>query len=296
MIKFSKSANRIAAMILIFVAGVLMALACRTNECYVFAAAKPVTDKEVTVSRKNAAPSYQKLYPDFYAPAKPVVQTPDDKTVYLTFDDGPSKQTARLLDILDKENVKATFFVVGLGGNSSLPLIRRAAQSGHTVGMHSNTHNYKYIYGSVENYLADMHKIFVTIKETTGITPTVFRFPGGSVSNVNGKVRDAVMAEMLRRGFVPYDWSVEASDAVKHSLSADKIVSNVVSHVPNSRRPIIVLMHDSQPRKTTVDAVGPIIKQLKNRGYRFDKLTPSVKPVLFRVPSAKQQRKKKTEG
>ena len=225
-------------------------------------------------------PGYQNLYPDFYAPQALQATEAPEKTVYLTFDDGPSARTYEVLNFLDEYEVKATFFVVGKTDTFSRQAMRDIVANGHTLAMHTFTHEYKKIYSSVESYLEDMYKIFNLIKETTGVTPTYFRFPGGSINSHNYNIYQELISEMMRRGFVPCDWNVSSGDASTVLLSADTISNNVLTGSRNKKR-AVVLMHDSYPHTTTVQALPEIIETLKENGYSFDKLTPQTKPVMF---------------
>ena len=201
--------------------------------------------------------------------------------MYLTFDDGPSARTGEILDILQEKDVKATFFVIGTDGAQNAALLKRIVDEGHTLAMHTNSHNYTKMYASVEDYLADMYQIFTQIKETTGVTPTLFRFPGGSINNYNSGICQELIAEMLRRGFVPFDWNISSKDAATTKLlSADVIVNNVVTSAEKVSYGI-VLMHDSAAKTTTAKAVGPMIDQLREMGFTFEALTPETKSMLF---------------
>ena len=123
--------------------------------------------------------SYQTMYPDFYAP-EPLTATEEaSKVIYLTFDDGPSERTVEILEILREKDVKATFFVIGRTDEDSLNLMKEIVEEGHAIAMHTYSHRYTDIYASVEDYLADMYKLFVLIRDTTGVEPSIFRFPGG---------------------------------------------------------------------------------------------------------------------
>lgn len=229
------------------------------------------------------APEWQALYPDFYAPQELDAQTISAGVMYLTFDDGPSPRTDEILATLAREEVKATFFVVGQTKEENLQRMRAIVEQGHTIAMHSYSHNYKKIYASVEAFLDDMYQIFVQIRDTTGVTPTFFRFPGGSVNAYNYGIYQDIMAEMLRRGFVPCDWNMSAQDATKTPLAPEKIVSNIVNSSGRSRG--VVLMHDSAARTTTAQALPEIIRQLRERGFQLDRLTPDIKPILFSYPT-----------
>ena len=225
-------------------------------------------------------PDYQQKYPDFYAGREINATESKEKTVYLTFDDGPSKRTYEVLDVLAAEDVKATFFVVGPVDDFSRQAMKDIVRQGHTLAMHTYSHQYKKIYSSVEAYLDDMYLIFSEIKATTGITPVHFRLPGGSVNSYNLSIYQDIISEMLRRGFIPFDWNVSSGDASDNILPAGTIYNNVVFGMAKANR-AIVLMHDSYYRTTTVAALPQIITTLKERGYSFDKLTPQTKPVLF---------------
>ena len=224
--------------------------------------------------------SYQTMYPDFYAP-EPLTATEEaSKVIYLTFDDGPSERTVEILEILREKDVKATFFVIGRTDEDSLNLMKEIVEEGHAIAMHTYSHRYTDIYASVEDYLADMYKLFVLIRDTTGVEPSIFRFPGGSIHGYNKGVYQQLEAEMLRRGFVPYDWNLSSGDASGTKASAAQIINNVVGPAKKLDRGI-VLMHDSEPKTSTVEALVPMIDQLSELGFTFDKLTSAVKPVLF---------------
>ena len=264
----------------------LMAVATRNRVSY-----KVLGDKKRQTEQNNKVdlrsifhpntPEYQKLYPELYAPARAVPEKTESKTVYLTFDDGPSACTKQILDILELEEVKATFFVIGTTSEENLKIMREVARRGHTIGMHSYSHSYKYMYASVENFLSDMHNISKLIRQTTGQEPTIFRFPGGSISAVNMRIHEEIMAEMLRRGFVPYDWTISSGDAEARNITADSIAQRVISEVSKSKGPAFVLMHDSCTKHVAIQALGRIIRELKQRGYSFKAITSDIKPILF---------------
>ena len=224
---------------------------------------------------------YADLYPDFYAPQELSADVRETNVLYLTFDDGPSDRTKEVLDILAEKNVKATFFVVGFEDEAKGAILQRIVAEGHTLGMHSYSHNYGKIYASVEDYLSDMYQIFTLIKETTGVTPTLFRFPGGSINGYNQAIYQEMISEMLRRGFVPFDWNISSEDAASNHLTpTDTLVNNVVNAAANVQRGV-VLMHDSAAKTTTVQALAPMIDRLQAKGFMLKPLTPEVLPVLY---------------
>ncbi len=226
-------------------------------------------------------PAYQSLYPDFYAPQTLDAKVHADNTIYLTFDDGPSYRTPEVLQILREENVKATFFVIGQSDEESRQWMRDIVADGHTIAMHTYSHDYDDIYASVEDYLADMYEIFTLIKDATGVTPTAFRFPGGSINGYNYEVSQDIISEMLRRGFVPYDWNISSGDAASSDLTPSAtIVSNITGGASGVSRGI-VLMHDAAPKYTTVEALRPAIQNLRDMGFQFDCIHPDTAPILY---------------
>ena len=159
-------------------------------------------------------------------------------------------------------------------------MLRRIVEEGHTLGMHTYSHDYSKIYASVEDYLADMYQIFQQIKEVTGVTPTLFRFPGGSINGYNSGIYQELVSEMMRRGFVPFDWNLSNADAAEKPVPAETLISNVINGAQRVERGV-VLMHDSAPRFTTVEALGSIIDELRSMGFELKALTPEVMPLLY---------------
>ena len=241
--------------------------------------------KELKASVGQQHPEYQTKYKDLYVDNDFVyddtAEEGNNKKVYLTFDDGPSTEnTEKILKILKKYDVKATFFVIYRNSDEEKELYRRIIEEGHTIGIHSASHNYEKIYESVEAYLEDFNKLSKHIEELTGVKPEIFRFPGGSVNSYNGAIYEQIISEMTRRGYTYYDWDVSSGDASYGTASANWITNNVVNGVRKSKTNI-VLMHDTNAKDTTVQALPKIIQKLKKKGYTFEKLTKDVKPVTF---------------
>lgn len=236
--------------------------------------------------------TYQLAYPDTYSAVFPanINETrrntgntagndSTEKTAYLTFDDGPTPRTGEILDILQRHDIKATFFVI-VGREEYTPYMQRAVNEGHTVGVHSASHDYKKIYSSVDAYLQDFTQCYDYIFNETGYQPVIYRFPGGSVNNYNARTRREIAEEMSRRGFVYFDWNVESGDSGK--LSAEEIYRNVTEGCKGKQRAVII-MHDSAGKKTTVRALENIIDFLKKDGWVFKALDNEVKPMIFRM-------------
>lgn len=195
--------------------------------------------------------------------ADPASETekPAGRKVYLTFDDGPSSYTEEILDILDQYDVKATFFVVGKESDGAREALKEIVDRGHTLGMHSYSHKYAEIYESVESFSEDLDKIQNYVYDATGVTSTVYRFPGGS-SNTISKVDMNDFADYLdTQGIRFFDWNVSSGDAVKGGASVEQITKNVMGDVVRHKN-VIVLMHDAANKRTTVEALPIIIENI----------------------------------
>ena len=195
---------------------------------------------------------------------------PDGKIIYLTFDDGPSYHTPRLLGILAKYNVKATFFVVG---TASIGYIDDIYAGGHTVALHTDTHNFKSVYTSEESYFADLYAIQNKVYNATGVRSTLIRFPGGSSNTVSRNYNKGIMSRLVKaveaQGFRYFDWNVDSYDA-GGATTADQVFNNVVNGCKGNRWSV-VLQHDIHG--FSVDAVERIIQWGLANGYTFLPLT-----------------------
>ena len=228
------------------------------------------------------APSgYAEMYPELYCyGTSDIVYNADDDYLYLTFDDGPSKYTENILYYLDKYNLKATFFVVPSGSDECNRLLKKIADAGHTIGIHSASHVYNDIYASVEAYLEDFKTAYDRVYDATGIKCELFRFPGGSINDYNCDTRDAIIEEMTRRGFIYFDWNVDSEDALGATWT--QMYTNVLSEVEGKTRAVI-LMHDHNGGYNTILVLEDIIKALisDERGFKFGQLTKNVRPLQF---------------
>ncbi|NLT48542.1 MAG: polysaccharide deacetylase [Clostridiales bacterium] len=223
---------------------------------------------------------YQNLYPDLCISDIPE-QSGSTDTVYLTFDDGPTTLTRKILDVLKEKEVRATFFIIGknLETEQGKQILKNIVEEGHSVGIHTYSHVYNDIYNSVEDYLDDFYKAYDLVYSITGTKPEIFRFPGGSINGYNKTFYKELIAEMTRRGFVYYDWNVSAQDAVG-KITEKEIYNNIVNASKKKTRSII-LMHDSLEKKGTLKALPAIIDELSASGYHFEILTRNVAPVIF---------------
>lgn len=194
----------------------------------------------------------------------------EEKIVYLTFDDGPSANTQKILEILDRYNAKATFFVTGTNQNYNY-LIKQAHDKGHTIGLHTYCHDYKTVYSSVDAYFDDLTKVGNMVKDLIGFTPRYIRFPGGSSNTISRKYSSGIMTtlskEVINRGYQYYDWNGDSTDASGNNVPVSKLIANATSSKSNN---INILCHDTSAKSTTVQALPAIIENYLARGYRFE--------------------------
>ena len=190
------------------------------------------------------------------------------KVIYLTFDDGPGKYTESLLATRKKHNVRATFFVTH-GFPAYEDLIGKEAAAGHTVAVHTYTHDYAKIYASTDAYWNDFNKMNDIIEKQTGKRTTLFRFPGGSSNTVSASYSSGIMtrlaAQAADKGYSYFDWNVSSGDAGGTS-TAQGVYNNCVSGV-SGRDTSVILCHDI--KSYTVEAMDDFIEWALKEGYTF---------------------------
>ena len=182
--------------------------------------------------------------------------------MYLTFDDGPSSNTGRILDILAEYDVKATFFVVGKEDEKYNALYNRIVEEGHTLGMHSYSHKYDEIYQSVDSYAQDLSKLQEFLYDTTGVWCRYCRFPGGSSNTVSRVDMKELIAYLDEQDITYFDWNIASGDASSSYISADAILYNCIRQIPKFDE-CIILMHDASNKNTTVQALPTLIEKIQ---------------------------------
>ena len=191
------------------------------------------------------------------------------KIVYLTFDDGPSQNTDRILKILKKYNAKATFFVTGCHQEYNQYIIE-AYKQGHTIGLHSYLHEYQDIYSSKDAYFKDLKKIKQMVKQLIGIQVHYIRFPGGSSNRISKNYCHGIMSqltrEVIKQGYQYYDWNGDTTDASGDHIPTATIIKQATSETHQN---IVLLAHDTDAKDTTVAALPSIIQYYKEKGYQF---------------------------
>lgn len=193
------------------------------------------------------------------------------KVCYLTFDDGPSKNSEEILDILAKYDAKATFFLIGSEiREENRLIIERIIEEGHAVGLHSNVHRFEELYAGVDVCTHDFEAQYNLLKKEYGIDTKIFRFPGGSACSYMNGQRQAYIKAMREKSFVGFDWHVSGEDSYGNP-TVWSIQKNIFEHIGGYERPII-LLHDINTGDATVGALPEILEKLKKDGYSFETL------------------------
>ena len=202
----------------------------------------------------------------------------EEKNAYLTFDDGPSEHTDKILDILKEKGVKATFFVVGKEGKAARKRYKRILEEGHSMGMHSYSHDYSYIYSSLEHYKEDILKLQDYLYEVTGQKVKLYRFPGGSSNSVSKiPIKDCI-SFLREEDIVYFDWNASSEDAVTANADCSELNSNILQDALRFHNAVI-LMHDLSACKGTVEGLSKLIDRLEAEGYEIKPITEDTTPV-----------------
>lgn len=222
------------------------------------------TEEKTDNSRINDIAAYQLELNNIY-------RHREDKVAYLTFDDGPTPSiTPAILDILSKEGVKATFFVIGSNAERHPDLVGRIYQEGHGIGNHSYSHVFKHIYASTQNYLDELAKTKQILQSILGEDKTFMltRFPGGSFGEKLAPFREAVN----KAGYLYVDWNCVNGDA---ETSKPQTVNQLIQRFKDTAKgmtSLVILMHDAPKKDTTVQALPHIIRYLKSENYKLELL------------------------
>lgn len=207
--------------------------------------------------------------------------SPKGKVAYLTFDDGPSSYSPQVLSILKKNNVHATFFIAFMGSDTAQKRawVKEEYEAGNTIGLHSFTHNYQYIYANEANFFADFNRMKTILTQITGKSPNLIRFPGGLGNTVSIKYSGGIIMPKLLKdaeamGFTAFDWNAGGEDAELPLPTVPKLASEILAEC-RGEQTALILMHDTH--SITVGALPTIISSLRAQGYSFETLTPQSK-------------------
>ena len=243
-----------------------------------------IADLNKQISIKRASQAAEKATAPSPVPAEQQGSTDlSAKTIYLTFDDGPSARTPEVLQILADNGVKATFFVKN--GGKYTHYMQDIVAQGHTIALHTYTHDYASIYSSDEAYLSDLQQISDLVYNETGVRTNIMRFPGGSSNTKSKKYCQGIMTRMTQKvtemGYLYYDWNLSSGDASGGTVPASTIINNC-RKVPRNNT-VIVLMHDAGDKRTTVEALPEVIAYYKAAGCNFAAIDENTPPIHQKV-------------
>lgn len=219
-------------------------------------------------------------------PEEPPVEVDPNSIVYLTFDDGPSStSTERILDILKANEIHATFFIVNYSSDK-IPLLQRMVDEGHTIGIHAYSHEYEDCYGTEDAYLDGVEKLKEKLKNDVGYDAFCLRFPGGSSNTISRNYNEGIMSRLAVQvenlGMEYFDWNVDSEDASGNHIPDSTLIANTTSELVKGRGNV-VLMHDTDAKDTTVQALQSIIDYGKQNGYHFEAIDRNTPPVHHQI-------------
>ena len=208
----------------------------------------------------------------------------DTKRVFLTFDDGPSPVTSKILDILKQENVKATFFILGSNVDSRKDVVKRMYEEGHYLANHGYSHTYSKIYSSPQSVLDEYNECNDKVKnaiEVPDYNSHLFRFPGGLAGGKYAEIKKEAKELLLQNNIVNVDWNALTGDAETNNLSVEFEMTRLTETM-ESKNSLVILMHDAAAKSVTADALPQIIAKLKEEGY--------VREVLSKVQNMRKDK------
>lgn len=208
--------------------------------------------------------------------------------ICLTFDDGPSTEvTEDILKTLEKYEVPATFFVIDYGNNQDkIKLMKRALKDGCTIGIHGTSHSYSKIYASVPDFMNNVTSLHDKLQQDLDIDARIMRFPGGSSNTVSRDYCKGIMSDLVKEvqkeGYMYTDWNVDSTDASGNNIPVKKLIKSVKENCDPEKFNVI-LMHDSDAKKTTAEALPKIIEWAQEEGYEFKAMRTDLPSIHHKV-------------
>lgn len=187
------------------------------------------------------------------------------KIAYLTFDDGPSKNTQRIIDVLSKNNVKGTFFFLGTNMEENPSIVKDVFEQGHSIGLHSYSHNYNQLYRKENGLIEDFNKAQLIYESITKEKTNIIRMPYGSKPTL----KKEHIAQLEDNNYKFWDWNVDSNDSNSKGKNAEGIINTIEKSISLDMNNLVILMHE---KEQTIQSLDTIIKMLKEAGY-------SIKPI-----------------
>ena len=199
------------------------------------------------------------------------IYSSDTKRAFLTFDDGPSSNTPQILDILNEKGIKATFFVLGSNVEKNPDMVKRMYDEGHFIANHGYSHVYEAIYQSPQAVLDEYNKCNQVVRDAIGeqeYNSHLFRFPGGLVGGKYADIKNQANDLLLQNNIVHVDWNALNGDSETTSPTIAYEIQRIQETV-GKKQSVVILMHDAQAKRVTVEALPGIIDYLQGQGYEF---------------------------
>ena len=199
------------------------------------------------------------------------IYSSDIKRAFLTFDDGPSSNTQPILDILKEKGIKATFFVLGSNVEKAPETVKRIYKEGHFIANHGYSHVYTSIYQSPQTVLDEYNRCNQLVRDAIGeqeYNPHLFRFPGGFVGGQYAEIKSQAKDLLLQNNIVHVDWNALNGDSETKEPTVDFELQRIADTTCD-KQSVVILMHDAEAKKVTVEALPNIIDYLKGQGYEF---------------------------
>lgn len=195
----------------------------------------------------------------------------DEKRVFLTFDDGPSKAvTPLILDVLKQEQIKATFFTLGSRVELYPEIVKREYSEGHYIANHGYSHVYSQIYASPQSVLDEYNHTEEAIRKAinkSDYTSHLFRFPGGSVGGKYANLKKEAVTLLDQNNIAHLDWNALTGDAEGKKTKEDMLC--YVKELIGQKQSVVILMHDAGDKILTYEILPELIQYLKEQGYSF---------------------------
>ena len=203
----------------------------------------------------------------------------ETKRAFLTFDDGPSQNTNDVLNILKDNNIKATFFVLGSQVEVFPETTNRIYNEGHYIANHGYSHKYSEIYQSPEQILNEYNQCNQIVANTINVpeyNSHLFRFPGGSVGGKYAQIKSQSISLLEQNDILYVDWNSLTGDSEKVDPTEEYLMENL-QKTTEGKNSLVILMHDSQSKRITVDFLPKVIEYLIQQGYEFDNFYSIIK-------------------
>ena len=201
------------------------------------------------------------------------------KRAFLTFDDGPSTNTKDILDLLLQRNIKATFFVLGTQVERMPETVKRIYEEGHYIANHGYSHVYSSIYSSPEAVLDEFNKCNQVVANAIQVpeyNSHLFRFPGGYYGGKYAEIKKQAKEILKQNNIAHVDWNALTGDSEKQNPTKEYLMNNL-QKTTQGKNSIVILMHDSQAKKVTVETLPEVIDYLQQQGYEFENFYSIIK-------------------